>query len=206
MALADSAVHLVGADYLIRHGQDYAHLDLAQLLRPVHQRLLQHRIPVRGRHAVRRERLPARAAADLGLPAAQRVHARARGRSGLGDRAAHRARRGARGRGRADERVPALVYGYELIGSIKEITALPMMLDARGARRRASQLAAADRRAGRVPAGSSLAAGVSALGVAFGVWALVAAAVLAVDRSRELSQAASWRRRARCGGRPGPPR
>src|SRR5664280_3078169 len=28
MALADSAVHLIGADFLIRHGQHYAHLDL----------------------------------------------------------------------------------------------------------------------------------------------------------------------------------
>ena len=28
MALSDSAFHLIGADYLIRHGQSYAHLDL----------------------------------------------------------------------------------------------------------------------------------------------------------------------------------
>ena len=28
MALADSAVHLAGADYLLHHGQHYAHLDL----------------------------------------------------------------------------------------------------------------------------------------------------------------------------------
>src|SRR5450759_3495246 len=28
MALADSAVHMLGADFLIRHGQDYSHLDL----------------------------------------------------------------------------------------------------------------------------------------------------------------------------------
>ena len=28
MALADSAVHMIGADFLIRHGQHYAHLDL----------------------------------------------------------------------------------------------------------------------------------------------------------------------------------
>ena len=28
MALSDSAVHLIGADYLIHHGQSYAHLDL----------------------------------------------------------------------------------------------------------------------------------------------------------------------------------
>ena len=29
LALADSAVHMVGADFLIRHGQDFSHLDLA---------------------------------------------------------------------------------------------------------------------------------------------------------------------------------
>src|SRR5260221_9299835 len=28
MALADSAVHMMGADFLMRHGQDYSHLDL----------------------------------------------------------------------------------------------------------------------------------------------------------------------------------
>ena len=28
MALTDSALHITGADYLIRHGQHYAHLDL----------------------------------------------------------------------------------------------------------------------------------------------------------------------------------
>ena len=28
MALSDSAVHMMGADFLMRHGQDYAHLDL----------------------------------------------------------------------------------------------------------------------------------------------------------------------------------
>src|SRR5437879_4654374 len=28
LVLGDSAVHMVGADYLVRHGQDFAHLDL----------------------------------------------------------------------------------------------------------------------------------------------------------------------------------
>src|ERR1700676_5005534 len=28
IALSDSAVHMIGADFLIRHGQDYSHLDL----------------------------------------------------------------------------------------------------------------------------------------------------------------------------------
>src|SRR6202044_611735 len=29
MALSDSAVHMIGADFLIHHGQDYAHLDVS---------------------------------------------------------------------------------------------------------------------------------------------------------------------------------
>ena len=28
LALNDSVVHMIGADYLVRHGQDYSHLDL----------------------------------------------------------------------------------------------------------------------------------------------------------------------------------
>ena len=65
----------------------------AQLLRPVHQHLLQHELPLRLGHALRRQRLPAAPAPDLGLPAVQRVHARHRRRPGVAARAADRARR-----------------------------------------------------------------------------------------------------------------
>ncbi len=61
----------------------------AQLLRAVHQQLLQHELPLRLGHAVRRQRLPAGASPDLGLPAVQRVHARRRRRPGLAARAAN---------------------------------------------------------------------------------------------------------------------
>ena len=56
MALSDSAVHMMGADYLIHHGQDYGAPGPAQLLRPVRQRLLQQRLSLRRGHALRRHR------------------------------------------------------------------------------------------------------------------------------------------------------
>ncbi len=48
-----------------------------QLLRPVHPALLRHGLPVGRRHAVRRQRIDPQPAADLDLPAVQRLHARA---------------------------------------------------------------------------------------------------------------------------------
>ena len=76
------------------------------------------------------------------------------------------------GAGGADRRVPALVYAYELFGSVKEITSLCMLL-ASDAWSSGTALAAAGRGAA-VPFALVLAAGVSALGVAFAVWALIA--------------------------------
>ena len=75
--------------------------------------------------------------------------------------------------------VPALVYGYELIGSIKEITALGMILTL-------GALVVLHRRwllghpTGAIPFALVTAAGVSALGVGFGAWVLAAVAVLVV--------------------------
>jgi hypothetical protein len=71
------------------------------------------------------------------------------------------------------------VYGYELVGSVKEITALPMILTlgvlvvihARWLRGRPS---------GALPFALVAAAGVSALGVGFGAWVLGAVVILAV--------------------------
>jgi hypothetical protein len=75
--------------------------------------------------------------------------------------------------------VSALVYGYELVGSIKEITALPMIL-ALGALVVLHErwLRAGPRAA--IPFALVTGAGVSALGVGFGAWALAAATVLLV--------------------------
>ena len=111
--------------------------------------------------------------------------------------------------------MPALVYGYELIGSVKEITALTMILalGALVADHRA-WLGRAPRRA--VPAGLVVAAGASSLGAAFGAWALAAAAVLAVVLDRcgrrtrggaracgQPGRAWRWRRSSSPRGRPG---
>jgi len=81
--------------------------------------------------------------------------------------------------------VPAIVYGYELIGSVKELVAVLMLLTL-GALLAAhrSWLARSPRCA--VPCALVLAAGVSALGVGFGAWALAAGAVLLVALVREV--------------------
>ena len=54
LALNDSVVHMIGADFLLRHGQDYSPPRSAQLLWPVHQRLLQLELSLGRGHAVRR--------------------------------------------------------------------------------------------------------------------------------------------------------
>ncbi len=75
--------------------------------------------------------------------------------------------------------VPALVYAYALLAAVKELTALSMLLTLGCLvvlHRR--WLGAAPARA--MPFALVLAAGVSALGLAFGAWALAAVAVLAV--------------------------
>ena len=76
----------------------------AQLPRAVPERLLQHLLPLGGRHPVRRQRAARARAPDLGLPAVQRVHARSGHRPGLGARAPARARRLARRPGDVDDR------------------------------------------------------------------------------------------------------
>ncbi len=75
--------------------------------------------------------------------------------------------------------VPALVYGYELIGSIKEITALGMIL-ALGALVILHRRWLWGRPTGVIPFALVAAAGVSALGVGFGAWVLATALILAV--------------------------
>ena len=175
--LTDSALHIAGADYLIRHGQHYAHLDL---LRSYGQYIQNYYA----------KSYPTGADALLGgtaflvhvpviwafQPFNAFILATASGpawllarRSGLcGAWAAAAA---------LTATLPALVYAYELIGSIKEITALPLIL-AMGAlvleHRR--WLGGSPRAA--FPFALLVAGGVSALGLAFGAWTIVAVAVL----------------------------
>jgi hypothetical protein len=179
MALADSAIHMMGADFLIHHGQDYAHLDL----RNSYGQYIDHYYNTS--YPSGADTLFGGSALLPGLPliwAFQPFNAfllaTATGpawvllrRMGLDG--------GWAALGALTAAVPALVYAYELIGSVKEIAALPMALTLgalvvlypRWLRRGPS---------GTIPIALVTAAGVSALGVGFGAWALAAAAVLLV--------------------------
>ncbi|MEA2297110.1 MAG: hypothetical protein QOF77_46 [Solirubrobacteraceae bacterium] len=176
--LPDSALHMIGADYLIRHGQEYAHLDLRNSYGQYITSYFNTSYPS-GSHTVfgGSARL-----LDLSLiwalqPFCAFILATATGPAWVLVR-----RIGLDGAWAAlaalTVTVPALVYGYELVASLKEVAALPLIL-ALGA------LVAVHGRWLRGPPNAAIpfalvvAAGVSALGVAFGAWALVATAVLA---------------------------
>ena len=177
MALSDSAVHMIGADYLIHHGQDYTHLDPRSSYGQFIDSYYASGYPSGA------DTLFGGTALLLRLPLIWAfqpfngfVLALAAGPAWLLARAT-----GLRGAWAAlaalSASVAALVYGYELIGSIKELTAAVMLLTlgalvvvhprwlARGPRR-------------ALPCALVLAAGVSALGVGFGAWALAVAAAL----------------------------
>jgi hypothetical protein len=200
MALADSAVHLLGADFLISHGQHYAHLDLrnsyGQFVRDYYA----------SSYPSGADTLFGGSAFLLGLPliwAFQPFNAFmlavAGGPAWL---LARRMRLSGAWAALAalTAIVPALVYAYALLAAVKEITALSMLLTlgclvvlhrrwlgaapARAAPARAAPARATAARS--VPFALVLAAGVSALGVAFGAWALAAVAVLAVVLAGDL--------------------
>jgi len=175
--LTDSAFHMMGADFLIRHGQDYAHLDLRN----------SYGLYINGYYGTGypsgADTLFAGSAFVLGLPliwafqpfnafmlacAAGPAWLMAR-RIGLPLAWAALAA--------LSVTVSALVYAYELIGSIKEITALPMILTL------GALVVLRERWLGRSPRGVVpfalvAAAGISALGVGFGAWVIAAAGVL----------------------------
>src|SRR5271165_5428077 len=179
MALADSAVHMMGADFLMRHGQHYAHLDLrnspGQYINAYYNTsypsgadtllggsALLLRLPLIWAFQPFNAFMLATAAGPAWLLAR---------RIGLDGGWAALAALSATS--------SALVYGYELLGSIKEITALPMILSLGVlAVMHARWLRAGPTRA--IPFALVSAAGVSALGVGFGVWVLAAAAILLV--------------------------
>jgi hypothetical protein len=181
MALADSAVHMLGADFLLRHGQDYAHLDLRNSYGQFINDYYNSSYPSGA------DTLFGGSGFLLGLPLIWAfqpfnafVLATAAGPAWL---LARRMRLDGPWAALAalTAVLPALVYAYELFGSVKELTALSMILTlgaltvlherwlgtARGSPARA------------IPFALVLAAGVSALGLAFGAWALVAVLVLA---------------------------
>jgi hypothetical protein len=178
MALADSAVHMMGADYLIRHGQDYAHLDL----RNSYGQFVHDYYGIG--YPSGADTLFGGSADLLGLPliwAFQPFNAFMLASSaGPAWLLARRTRlAGAWAALAALTAVaPALVYGYELLGSIKEVTALSMLLTL-GALTVEHRRWLAGPPARAAPFALVLAAGVSALGLAFGAWALAAVLVLA---------------------------
>jgi hypothetical protein len=184
--LTDSAFHMLGADFLIRHGQDYAHLDLrnsyGQYLNAYYNTSYPSGADTLLGGSAFLERIPLIWAFQpfnafmLALAAGPaRVLVR---RIGLDGALAALAA--------LTVTVPALVYGYELIASVKEITALPMILTL-------GALVTLHSRWLRGPPQSAVpfalvaAAGISALGVAFGAWTLTAVIVLAAIAIRQIA-------------------
>jgi hypothetical protein len=179
MTLADSAVHMVGADYLLHHGQHYAHLDLRNSYGQFINDYYNSSYPSGA------DTLFGASAHLLGLPLIWAfqpfcafILASAVGPAWL------LARRIGLARALAALAaltcvVPALVYAYALFGSVKELTALAMILAlACLTVMHRSWLGGPPARA--IPFALVVAAGVSALGIAFGAWALVPVLVLAV--------------------------
>ena len=175
--LTDSALHIMGADYLIRHGQDYAHLDLRN----------SYGLYLRSYYGTGypsgADTLFGASGFILGLPliwAFQPFNAffvsLAAGPAWLLARRAGLAGGWAALAGLIAT-VPALVYGYELIGSIKEITGLPLLLSL-GALvvMHERWLPGPPRRA--APFALIAAGGISVLGAGFGAWILACAAPL----------------------------
>ena len=185
MALSDSAVHMIGADFLISHGQHYAGLDLRNSYGQFIGGYYGSSYPSGA------DTLFGGSARLIGLPLiwafqpfnafmlaagagpAWTIARRMRLASPLAALAALTAV------------LPALVYAYELFGSIKEITAVAMILTlgALVAGHRDWLHAGAAR---VIPFALVTAAGVSALGVAFGAWALAATGALAVVLAGEV--------------------
>jgi hypothetical protein len=195
MALADSAVHMLGADYLMRHGQHYAHLDL----RNSYGRFVENYFSTS--YPSGADTLFGGSAFLLGLPliwAFQPFNAYMLA-SAAGPAWLLARRLGLDGALAAlaalTAVLPALVYAYELFGSVKEIASLSMILTL-GCLVVAHRdwLLGPARRA--IPFALVLAAGVSSLGVAFGAWGLAAAAVLAVVLAHALIKRAGKARAA----------
>jgi hypothetical protein len=185
MALSDSAVHMLGADYLIHHGQHYAHLDLRNSYGQFVADYYGTGYPSGA------DTLFGGSSLLLGLPLIWTFQPFNALMLALASGPAWQLARGLGLRGTSAAvaalvtTVPALVYAYELIGSVKEIVALAMLL-ALGALVVAYRrwLGCGARRA--LPFALVLAGGVSALGAGFGAWGLAAALVLLLALIAEL--------------------
>jgi hypothetical protein len=197
MVLADSAVHMLGADYLLHHGQSYGHLDLSNSYGQFVNAYYNAGYPSGA------DTLFGGSALLLGLPliwAFQPFNAFMLATS-AGPVWLLARRAGLRGGWAVAATVaaalPAMVYAYELFGSIKEITALPMILTL-GALVTGPARWLRGPAAGAIPFGLVAGAGVSALGVGFGAWILASClvAALALASERGQSRRALWSPRA----------
>jgi len=184
--LTDSAFHMLGADFLIRHGQDYSHLDLrnspGQYLNDYYNTYYPSGADTLFGGSALLVRAPLIWAFQpfnafmLALctgPAWVLVR-----RLGLDGSLAALAT--------LTITLPALVYGYELIASVKEISSLPLIL-ALGALVVLHPRWLRGPPRGAIPFALFLAAGVSALGVAFAAWALTAVVVLVAIAARDVA-------------------
>jgi hypothetical protein len=177
MVLTDSAYHLVGADYLIHHGRSLAHLDSRSSYGQVIDSYFVTAYPTGA------DTLFGATALLLRLPliwAFQPFNAFALATT-VGPAWLLLRRVGLAGGwlviAALTVTLPALVYAYELIASVKEIVALPMLLGL-------GVLVVQHRRwltsgpRGGIPFAVISAAGVSVLGVGFGAWVLAALVAL----------------------------
>jgi hypothetical protein len=200
MALADSAVHMLGADYLIRHGADYSHLDLRNSYGLFVHNYYGSSYPSGA------DTLFGGSSFLLGLPLIWTFQPFVAFMLATGAGAAWvlvrrvGLRDGWAALATLTVTLPALVYAYELIGSVKEIVALSMIL-CMGA-------LVVDRRRwlwngarAAIPLALVVAAGVAALGVAFGAWTLAATLALACAALAELRRGGTSRGRERSRGR-----
>jgi hypothetical protein len=196
LTVSDAAVHMIGADYLIRHGMDFSHLDLSNSYGQTINAYYNMHYPSGA------DTLFGASARLISLPLIWAfqpfngvIFALATGPAWLLAR-----RMGLRGllAGTAalSVTIPALVYGFVLMSSVKEITALTMILSL-------AALCVQHRRwlngppRSVIPFALLLAAGFSALGAAFGAWALPAIVVLVLVVAGELRAGRlAWRQLA----------
>ncbi len=184
--LTDSAFHMLGADFLIHHGQDYSHLDLrnspGRYLNDYYNTYYPSGADTFFGGSALLARVPLIWAFQpfnafmLALctgPAWVLVR-----RLGLDGWLAALAT--------LSVTLPALVYGYELIASVKEITSLSLIL-ALGALVVLHPHWLRGPPRGVVPFALVAAAGISALGIAFGAWVLTAVVVLVAIAVRDMA-------------------
>lgn len=193
MVLTDSSIHMVGADYLISHGYDFAHLDL----RNSYGQLVNSYFPTG--YPTGADTLFGASAFLLGLPtiwAFQPFNAFALAMAaGPAWLLARRLRLDGWWAALAAliATVPALVYAYELIASVKEIVALAMLLGIGALVATHARWLAGGAR-GAIPFALLCAAGISALGIGFGAWVAMALVVLVLANRAALTELArtSW--------------